>query len=186
MNYTARKINDEIDLIMEQRRRGEITDAETETALDTLYMKLGQKLENIGYVRIEKKAYIKRLKAEKKRIDREIHAVTEDVKWLDLYCMAEMVRAGLRKFQGNFIKIAISKSQNSAEVPIDPDTKKPQWDLIDSRFVGETVEPKLLKQEALDHYERTGEVPEGFTIITDREHLRVKAPHSEPDPETEE
>ena len=176
MNYTLREINSKIETLTNEFERGEITAEEFQASLDALEMKLGEKLEQIAYVRKEQKAYIQRMRDEKKRLDREIKSVTESGEWLDAYCIFEMERAGMEKFQGKFTRLSVCPSRTSAKVPINPDTNKPQWELIDPRFVGETVEPKLLKQEGIDHYERTDEIPEGFTIITDAKHLRITLP----------
>lgn len=180
MDFSLRKINAQIKRIcFAERDNNAEARAEMQAELDALEMKRGEKLENIGYVRIEQKAYLKRLRAEKKRINREIKSVEADGAWLDWYCMMEMLEASMRKFKGKFLTLTVCASPTSAKVPMNPDTNKPRWDLIDPRFVGETVEPKLLTQEAIDHYNRTGEVAEGFRIIEDAEHLRVRLPRQE-------
>ena len=169
---TLRQINDEIEKICFETEDG--NEAEIPKQLDALQMKLEEKLENIGYVRVEQKAYIKRLKAEKQRIDKEIASVEARGKWLDWYCMHEMLRAGIRTFKGKFIKLSICKSPVSAEVEIHPDTKEPQWDEIDPRFVEQVVTHKVNKSDAIQHYKQTGEVPDGFIMIENREHLRIR------------
>ena len=176
MSYTLREINSKIEELTREFERDEITAEEFQEALDALEMKLGEKLEQIAYVRKEQKAYLQRMRDEKKRLDREIKSVTESGEWLDAYCMFEMERAGLEKFRGKFTRLSICSSRTSGEVPTDPDTDKPRWEEIDPRFVEITEQPKLKLQEAIEHFERTGEIPDGFTFHTNRKHLRITLP----------
>ena len=148
--------------------------AELQEALDALKMKRNEKVENIGYDLMNKDTKIEQLEKEIARLTLWKNQIKSRKKWLKWYCLTEMVRAGIRHVAGNFIRITVAKnSQPSAKVPTDPFTKKPRWELIDPQFIGETVEPKLLKQEAIDHFNKTGKVPQGFTIITDGKHLRI-------------
>ena len=173
MRLTLRQINEEIERICLETPYDPENEAEVEAQLKALNLKFDEKLENIGYVRIEQKAYIKRLREEKARIDREIANVTQRGDSLDWYCLAEMLRVGLRTFTGKFLKLSIRKSPVSAEVPIDPDTHKPRVEDIDPNFVEQVITYKVKKSDAIQHYKQTGEVPEGFTIIENREHLRI-------------
>ena len=148
--------------------------AEIQEALETLKMKRNEKVENIGYVLMDKDTKIEQLEKEIAKLTLWKRQIQARKKWLKWYCLTEMVRAGIRHVAGNFIRITVAKnSQPSAKVPTDPFTKKPRWELIDPQFIGETVEPKLLKQEAIDHFNQTGKAPKGFTIITDGKHLRI-------------
>ena len=142
-------------------------------ALEALKLKRNIKIEHIGYVLMNKATKIEQLEKEILRLTIWKKQIQARKKWLLWYCLSEMMRAGIRKIVGEFIRITVAKnSQPSATVPIDPFTKKPRWDLIDSRFIGEEVKPKLLKQEAIDHFNRTDELPEGFNISTGN-HLRI-------------
>ena len=175
MKLTLRAINSEIDrLCLETPFEDDDTEKEIEAALKALNLAFEVKLENIANVRVEQKAYIKRLKAEKARLDGEIKKVENRGKWLDLYCMGEMLRAGLRSFKGTFLKLSIRKSPVSAEVATDPDTRQPRIEDIDPRFVEQVVTHKVDKKAAIAHFKATGEIPEGFTIVDTREHLRIQ------------
>ena len=174
MKLTLRQINAEIERIcLHTPYTDDDTEKEIEAELKALNLAFEVKLENIANVRVEQKAYIKRLKAEKQRLDREIASVEARGKWLDLYCMGEMLRAGLRSFKGTFLKLAIRKSPVSAEVATDPDTRLPRVEVIDPQFVEQVVTHKVDKKSAIAHYKATGEVPNGFRIIDNREHLRI-------------
>ena len=174
MKLTLRSINAEIErLCLETPFEDDDTEKEIEAELAALNLKFDAKLEAIGHVRIEQKAYVKRLKSEKVRIDKVIAAVENRGKWLDLYAMGEMLRAGIRAFTGKFLKFSVRKSPVSAEVVTNPDTHKPRVKDIDPRFVEEVVTVRVNKKDAIQHYKNTGEVPEGFTIIDNREHLRI-------------
>ena len=149
--------------------------AEIQEALDALKMQRTVKIENIGYDLMNKDTKIEQLELEIARLTLWKNQIKARKKWLKWYCLTEMVRAGIRHVAGEFIRITVCKnSQPSAKVPMHPHTKKPRWELIDPRFIGETVEPKLLKQDAIDHFNKTEEVPKGFTMITDAKHLRIR------------
>ena len=153
----------------------EAQQAELQKALDALKMERDEKVENIGYVLMNQDTKVEQLEKEIKRLTLWKKQIQARNKWLIWYCLTEMVRAGIRSITGKFIRLTVCKnSQPSAKVPMNPDTKEPRWELIDPRFVGETVKPKLLKQDAVDHFNRTGEIPVGFTIITDGKHLRKR------------
>ena len=172
MKLTLRQINTEIErLCLETPFKDDETEKEIEAELRALNLAFEVKLENIANVRIEQKDYIKRLKTEKARLDREIKKVENRGKWLDLYCMGEMLRAGLRSFKGTFLKLSIRKSPVSAEVATDPDTREPRVEHIDPRFVEQVVTHKIDKKAAIAHFKNTGETPDGFRIIDNREHL---------------
>ena len=148
--------------------------AELQKAFDALKFKCDTKIENIGYVLMNQDDKIEQLGKEILRLQIWKKQIESRRAWLLWYCVSEMVRAGIRKVVGKFIRVTVANnSQPSAKVPMNPHTKKPRWELIDPRFVGETREPKLLKQDAIDHYDRTGEMPEGFTI-TKGQHLRIR------------
>ena len=172
---TLRQINNDIEqLCLETPYEDDDSEHEIEAELKMLNLAFDEKLEAIGNVRMEQKAYIKRLRAEKARLDKEITSVESRGKWLDFYCMAEMLRAGVRSFTGKFLKLTIAKSPVSAEVATNPDDGKPRIEDIDPRFVQEVVSHKVDKSEAIRHYKQTGEVPEGFRIVDNREHLRIR------------
>ena len=146
--------------------------AEIQEALDALKMQRTDKIENIGYALMSKDTKIEQLEKEIGRLVLWKNQIQSRRKWLIWYCLTEMIRAGIRHVAGKFIRVTVCKNpQPSAKVPMDPN-KKPRWELIDPRFIGEKVEPKLLKQDAIDHFERTGELPKGFTISTGK-HLRI-------------
>ena len=148
--------------------------AELQKAFDALKIKCDTKIEHIGYVLMHQDDKVEQLEKEILRLTIWKKQVASRRKWLTWYCITEMVRAGIRKVVGKFIRVTVAKNgQYSAKVPINPQTKKPKWELIDPRFIGETVEPKLLKQDAIDHYNSTGDVPKGFTI-TKGKHLRIR------------
>ena len=189
---SLRKINDAIDRLCWQGVDTLPTDAEVtretlkgveavetaqhgelQEAFDALALKREVKIENIGYVLMDKDTKIEQLEQEILRLTIWKKQIQARRKWLVGYCIAEMLRAGIRKVLGQFIRVTVAdNSQRSATVPMDPRTKKPRWELVDSRFIGETIEPKLLKQEAIDHYDKTGELPKGFTIQKGK-HLRL-------------
>ena len=147
--------------------------AELQKAFDALEMQRKTKVEHIGYALMDKDTKIEQLEKEILRLQIWKKQIQSRRAWLLWYCITEMVRAGIRKVAGKFIRVTVANnSQYSAKVPINPHTKKPRWEAIDPRFVGETVEPKLLKQDAIDHYNSTGEVPKGFTISKGK-HLRI-------------
>lgn len=147
--------------------------AELQAALDALKLKRDTKIEHIGYVLMHQDDKVEQLEKEVLRLTIWKKQIQARRKWLIWYCITEMVRAGIRSITGKFVRVTVCKnSQPSAKVPMDPHTKKPRWELIDSRFIGEDVKPKLLAQEAIDHFNRTGEVAKGFTIETGK-HLRV-------------
>ena len=172
---TLRQINNDIErLCLETPYEDDDSEQGIEAELQMLNLAFDEKLEAIGNVRVEQKAYIKRLRAEKARLDKEIASVESRGKWLDFYCMAEMLRAGVRNFTGKFLKLTIAKSPVSAEVATNPDDGKPCIEDIDPRFVKEVVSHKVDKSEAIRHYKQTGEVPEGFRIVDNREHLRIR------------
>lgn len=148
--------------------------AELQAELDALTIKRDTKIEHIGYVLMHQDDKVEQLEKEILRLQIWLKQIKARRKWLIWYCVTEMVRAGIRQVIGKFIRVTVANnSQYSAKVPTNPYTKKPRWELIDPRFVGETVEPKLLKQDAIDHYNSTGEVPKGFTI-TKGKHLRIR------------
>lgn len=147
--------------------------AELQAELDALKIKRDTKIEHIGYVLMHQDDKVEQLEKEILRLQIWLKQIKARRKWLIWYCLTEMVRAGIRSITGKFIRVTVCKnSQPSAKVPMDTNTKKPRWELIDPRFIGENVEPKLLKQDAIDHFERTGELPKGFTISTGK-HLRI-------------
>lgn len=147
--------------------------AELQKALDALKLKRDTKIEHIGYDLMHKDDKIEQLEKEILRLQIWKKQIQARRKWLLWYCVTEMVRAGIRQVIGKFIRVTVADNgQYSAKVPIDPLTKKPQWELIDSRFIGEKVEPQLLKQDAIDHFNRTDEMPKGFTISKGK-HLRI-------------
>lgn len=147
--------------------------AELQKALDALELKRDTKIEHIGYDLMHKDDKIEQLEKEILRLQIWKKQIQARHKWLIWYCISEMTRAGIRKVVGKFIRVTVAKNgQYSAKVPIDPHTKKPRWEQIDSRFIGEEVKPKLLKQEAIDHFNKTGEIAKGFTIKKGQ-HLRI-------------
>ena len=147
---------------------------ELQEALDALKMQRTVKIENIGYDLTNKKTKIEQLEKEIARLTLWKNQIQARSKWLKWYCVTEMVRAGIRHVAGKFIRVTVCKnSQPSAKVPMQPHSKEPLWNAIDPRFIGESTKPKLLKQEAIDHYNETGKAPKGFTIITDGKHLRI-------------
>ena len=163
------------DILKSVESAEEAQHGELQEAFDALALKREKKIENIGYVLMyELDTKIEQLETEILRLTIWKKQIQARRKWLVGYCVAEMLRAGIRKVVGKFIRVTVAdNSQRSATVPMDPRTKKPRWELVDSRFIGETVEPKLLKQEAIDHYDKTGELPKGFTIQKGK-HLRLR------------
>ena len=125
MRLTLRQINEEIERICLETPYDPENEAEIEAQLKALNLKFDEKLENIGYVRIEQKAYIKRLREEKARIDREIANVTQRGDSLDWYCLAEMLRAGLRTFTGKFLKLSIRNRPYPQKYPSTPTPTSP-------------------------------------------------------------
>ena len=170
---TLREINAEIESIVFDTPYDEDSEAEVEARLNELNLAFDEKLENLGQVRLEQKAYIQRLDDEIKRLQVEKRSVERRGAWLDFYAMTEMLKIGIRSFKGKFLKLSIRKSPVSAQVAIDPDNGQPHVADIDERFWEEEVRYKVLKSDAIRHFKETGEVPEGFTIIDNREHLRI-------------
>ena len=170
---TLRDLNDEIAAIIFDTPYHEAADAEVEAQLQALDMDFYQQLEELGLARVEQKAYVSRLKAEKKRIDSVIKNVEARGKWLDLYCMGEMIRKGIRAFKGNLLRLSIRMSPVSAELPMNPDTNQPKIETIDPRFVEQIVTYKVDKSAAIQHFKNTGEIPKGIRIIETLEHLRI-------------
>ena len=170
---TLREINAEIERVLIDTPYDEETEGEVQAELTALNLQFDEKLENIGYVRLEQKAYVKRLREEKQRIDREIVNIERRAAWLDFYVMAEMLKLGIKSWKGKLLSLSIRKSPVSAEAVLNPDTDQPAIEQIDPAFLEVEIKHKVKKADAILHYKTTGEVPEGFTIITDREHLRI-------------
>ena len=148
--------------------------AELQKALDALKIKANVKIENIGYVLMHQDDKVEQLENEILRLTIWKKQIQARRAWLIWYCITGMIRAGIRQVIGKFIRVTVVKNgQYSAKVPMDPHTKKPRWEQIDPRFIGEEVKPKLLKQGAIDHFNNTGEVPKGFTIEKGQ-HLRIR------------
>ena len=170
---TLREINAEIERVLIDTPYDDENEDAVQAELTALNLQFDEKIENIAYVRLEQKAYMKRLREEKARLDQEIKNIEARGKWLDFYVMAEMVKLGIKSWKGKLLSLSIRKSPVSAEVPINPDDNQPVIESIDPRFLEVEVKHKVKKADAIAHYKQTSEVPEGFTIITDREHLRI-------------
>lgn len=172
---TLREINDAIDaLLLDTPYEDDDTEAEIQAQLAALNLKFDEKLENIGFVRLQMKADVKMLDAEIQRLIARKNGILKRGNWLDRYCIAEMLRAGIKSLKGKFLTIGRQASPVSADIPIHPDTQEPDISQIDGRFVEEVVTHKVHKREAIEHYKNTGEVPEGFTFIENNEHLRIR------------
>ncbi len=172
VNRGLREINDEIFAICQTEGSAERTDADLQDALDRLRMERDQKLENIGEIRLEQKAQVKTLEAEIKRLQEMKRQVENRGKRLDRYCMAEMIRAGIRTFTGRFVRMVVCKSPTSAEV-VTNGVGQPVLEAIDAEFVEPVVTHKIRRADAIEHWRQTGEAPQGFTIRDDKQHLRV-------------
>ena len=97
---------------------------ELQVAFDALALKREVKIENIGYVLMDKDTKIEQLEQEILRLTIWKKQIQARRKWLVGYCIAEMLRAGIRKVLGQFIRVTVAdNSQRSATVPMDPRTK---------------------------------------------------------------
>lgn len=167
MNSTLREINAQIleltDALIDAADESEET-AILE-ALDALSLQREQKLENIAYVRLQLKSYVKAIAAEIKRLQARKQAMENAGKRLDGYVMVELQRAGKRKHEGTYASLTIAKSPVSCEV-INPD-------MIPDAFTKTETVTKINKADAIRHYKSTGEIIDGLRFYQN-EHLRIK------------
>lgn len=167
MKRTLRDINAEILLLTEDLIDAE--DSATENAilesLDALALAREQKLENIAYVRLEMKSDVKAIDAEIKRLQARKKATENAGKRLDAYVMVEMQGAGIKRHEGKLATLTIAKSPVSCEIA--------DMDAIPDAFREEVVEVKILKSDAIRHYNQTGEIVNGLHFYQN-DHLRIK------------
>ena len=149
-------------------------DAEVENRLEELNMAFDKKAEQIGYARLEQKAYIERLRDRKKMIDKQISLITNRGSRLERIFKSAMVRLGIRSVKGKLLTVSVRKSPTSSRVPMHPDTDIPIIDLIDPRFVRQIVDYKVLSKEAIAHHKaHPDDEIEGFTFIDTKEHIVI-------------
>ena len=170
---TITEITDEMLEIVFDTPYDEEGEAEVEERLAELNMTFDKKAEQLGYARLEQKAYIERLKDRRKMLDDQIKSITNRGNRIEWILMAAMHKLGIRSMKGNLLTISARKSPMSAEYPLDPDTMKANVDLIDPRFVREVIEYKVQSREAIAHHKATGEEIEGFRFIDTKEHIQI-------------
>ena len=139
-----------------------------EKAFDDLQMEAEEKMENIGKFLLNTKDEIDDLKREIKRLTTWKNSLEGRSDWLKWYCMTNMIRAGIKKFTGKFVKLSVRKSPTSATYPKDY-AGKPIPTEIDEAYVTEVVTHKVDSKTAIQKFnaawkafEKTGKPIEEF------------------------
>ena len=142
--------------------------------LDELDIERTEKIEQIGKFLLNNNADIEELDKEIKKLRKWKSQLEKRGIWLKWYCMTEMIRAGITKLTGKFIKMSVNKSRTSATYPTKPGTKEPIVDLIDPKYVREEISYKVDASQALRDYKQHENPIRGFTFHENNTHLRVK------------
>ena len=173
-NMSLWKINDAIrDILLDTEFDDEDAEGDMGIRLDALMMQRDKKLEQIGYVRLEQKQKIAELEVGIKKLSKWRDSLKKRGAWLDVYTTAEMVTAGIKRFEGKWFKMSRRKKPIRSVVQT---TEYGEVDIehLDQRFVEKTEDYKVLKAEAIRHYKNTGEKPEGFDFVEGEETLVIK------------
>ena len=193
-NRSFRKINDEIEELClygidvpdeeEDEETGLITPVEVDmddihknylhNKLEELDMERKEKIEQIGKFLLNNNADIEELEKEIRKLRKWKSLLEKRGIWLKWYCMTEMIRAGISKLSGKFIRMSVNKSRTSATYPTKPGTKEPIVELIDPKYVREVIEYKVDANQALRDYKNNKKPIRGFSFKEDNTHLRVK------------
>jgi len=191
---SLRKINDEIEELCmygidvpdeeDEDETGLITPVEVDLddihdnylqdKLDELDMERKEKIEEIGKFLLNNKYDIEDLDKEIKRLRKWKNQLEKRGSWLKWYCMTEMIRAGIMKLTGKFIRMSVNKSRTSATYPTKPGTKEPIVELIDPEYIEEVITYKVDASQALRDYKRDEKPIRGFTFHENNTHLRLK------------
>ena len=162
---TLREINNDILELTDAALDADCTE-ELESGLSNLEIERDEKIENIAYLRLEQKAEVQALDDEIRRLQSRKRAIENQGRWLDSYCVAEMLRAGIKLVVGKFVKLAVRKSPVSF-------THADDITELDPEFVTEEITYKVSKSDVARHFKATGEIPRGFEIVDNKHHIRI-------------
>lgn len=133
--------------------------------LGELQMERDQKIQNIGYVRLEQRQKLSALSAEIKRLSEWKKRIEKRAESLERYCLMEMDRAGIKKVEGEFVTVSTRNKSVYTRLTGEP---------VDKRFIREEVVEKPMRKEALDHYKLTGEDVDGMEFIEGDKSLIIR------------
>jgi hypothetical protein len=125
------------------------------------------KAENICKLILSKQAESKALDEEIIRLSNRKRVAENRVTWLKDYVQVEMQNANIEKIEGSVLTVSLQKSPPSCTI-LDEDLVP----LIFKELIPESY--KIKRNEILDHFKKTGEIPAGTLIVADKKNLRIR------------
>lgn len=122
---------------------------------------------NVAKIYKELLASKEAIKTEVDRLSKRIKAIDNDTDFMKQYLLTEMLTLNKTEISDNVINIKVQKNPPSVDI-IDENE-------IDNKFkkyIPESYETK--KSMILDHFNKTGEIPSGVDIITDKKHIVIR------------
>jgi hypothetical protein len=135
--------------------------------LDSITDQLKTKSENIAKLVLNYESDADATDKEIKRLSSRKTTLENRVKYLKDYLLNEMQFAKLDKIQGEILNLSLCKSPKSVVI-----LDKEQVPVIFRRTIPETYE--IDKRSIIENFDKTGEIPNGTDVITDKKYLKIK------------
>ena len=111
-------------------------------------------------------AIIKRLKGEIKALEQGKNRSTKERIGVGEYLKGWMIKVGLKKIESGIHRATVAKTRTAVDIISE--------DLVGQEFKVPETKWKISKTAIKDHFEETGEIPEGINIRHNETHLLVR------------
>lgn len=135
--------------------------------LNELQLEFKVKVENIAKIILDYDANLDATTKELTRLTNRKRSLENKIEWLKNYLLEQMQATGNDKIQGEILNVSIAKSPKSVVI-LDKDKVPKEF----RRAIPETWE--IDKHSILENFEKTGEIPEGTDVITDKKNVRIR------------
>ena len=111
-------------------------------------------------------AMMKRLKGEIKALEQDKKRFTKERVGIGEYLKGWMIQLGFKKIESGIHRATVAKSRLAVDITHE--------DLVGQEFKVSETKWKISKTAIKDHFEETGEIPEGTNIRHNETHLLVR------------
>ena len=136
------------------------------TELDHIEAQWLTKVENIGHLIQDMDSTEETLEAEIKRLKARKDGLGTRKEWLKGYLLSNMLLKNEPKLKFPLVTVSIANNPPSIEI-VDVEA-------VPSYYQETRTEIFYKKQQMIDNFKKTGEIPAGCRVITDRKHLVVR------------
>ena len=144
-----------------------VTREEIQETLKSIKEEIGGKVESIAKIVLSQKASIEAIKAEEDRLSRRREAMHNNMEWLKVYLLNEMVATNTLKVKRDLLSVAVADNPPSVEI-VDLDLIPEEY----RQVIPETWQPN--KKSMIEHFKATGEIIIGTDIILDKKHVVIR------------